>query len=356
MKSQDPKTIFGRRLEQARRMRGLSLRALSEATGGKVSYNALHRYERGEMMPGDDVLIPLADALDRSLDFFFRPFSVRLKGVEFRKTTGLRIKAVASIQEQAADYFERYLEIEQVLGLPLEFHDPLGDFRLRGPEDAEEAAKIVRSQWGLGADPLPNVVETLETNGIKVFEAEAPERLNGFSGWADGHPVVALAAWLNRDLPRKRFTALHEAAHLLIHAHTDLRGKDLESCCHRFAGAMLIPQEAFERDWGGYRRRISLEELIGLKRRYGTSIGAIMHRALDLGLIDAAAYKRFVIAYKSQRWHQKEPGEYTGVEKSNRFEQLVFRAAAEEFISLAKGAALLNRPVEDFGPSMDGFA
>ncbi len=356
MKSQDPKDIFGRRLEQARRMRGLSLRALSEATGGKVSYNALHRYERGEMMPGDDVLIPLADALDKPLDFFFRPFSVKLKGVEFRKTTGLRIKAVASIQEQAADYFERYLEIEQALGLPLEFQDPLGDFRLRGPEDAEEAAEIVRSKWGLGEDPLPNVVETLEINGIKVFEAEAPERLNGFSGWADGHPVVALAAWLNRDLPRKRFTALHEAAHLLIHSHTNLSGKELESCCHRFAGAMLIPKEAFVRDWGGYRHRISLEELIGLKRRYGMSIGAIVHRALDLGLIDAAAYKRFFVSYKRRRWHQKEPGEYTGVEKSSRFEQLVFRAATEEIITLAKGAALLNKPVEEFRPNMDGFA
>lgn len=356
MKSQDPKTIFGRRLEQARRMSGLSLRALSEATGSKVSYNALHRYERGEMMPGDDVLLPLADALDRPLDFFFRPFSVKLKGVAFRKTTGLRIKAVASIQELATDYFERYLEIEQVLGLPLEFHDPLGDFRLLGPKDAEEAVAIVRSEWGLGADPLPNVVETLETNGIKVFEAEAPERLNGFSGWADGHPVVALAAWLNRDLPRKRFTALHEAAHLLIHTHTDLAGKELESCCHRFSGAMLIPHEVFKRDWGGFRHRISLEELIGLKRRYGMSIGAMMRRALDLNLIDASAYRRFFISYKTQGWHHKEPGEYTGVEKSNRFEQLVFRAAAEEIISLAKGAALLNRPVEDFRPNMDGFA
>lgn len=119
---------------------------------------------------------------------------------------------------------------------------------------------------------------------------------------------------------------------------------------------MLIPKEAFERDWGGYRHRISLEELTGLKRRYGMSIGAIMHRAFDLGLIDAAAYKRFFISYKSRRWHQKEPGEYTGVEESRRFEQLVFRAATEEIISLAKGAALLNRPVEAFRPNMDGFA
>ena len=36
MQHQNPKEIFGRRLEQARRMRGLSLRGLSEAAGDKV--------------------------------------------------------------------------------------------------------------------------------------------------------------------------------------------------------------------------------------------------------------------------------------------------------------------------------
>jgi len=356
MQHNDPKEIFARRLEQARRMRGLSLRALSEATGGKVSHNALHRYERGEMMPGDDVLIPLADALDRPLDFFFRPFSVKLTGVEFRKKTRMGSKTMDAIQEQAADFFERYLEVEQALGLPGEFLDPLVGFSVRAAEDAETAEKLVRSKWGLGEDPLPNVMEALEANGIKVYEVEAAERLDGFSGWTDGHPVVALAAWLNRDLPRKRFTALHEAAHLLIHPHTKLRGKELESCCHRFAGAMLIPREVFVREWGGYRHRISLEELVDLKLRYGMSIAAIMRRALDLGLIDGSTYKRFVIAYKSRGWHNQEPGQYCRAEKSTRFEQLVLRATAEEFISLSKGAALLDVPLEQFREKISGFA
>ncbi len=30
------------------------------------------------MMPGDNVLIPVADALDKPLDFFFRPFSSKM--------------------------------------------------------------------------------------------------------------------------------------------------------------------------------------------------------------------------------------------------------------------------------------
>lgn len=355
MKKQDPKEIFGRRLAQARRMRGMSLRAVAEATGGKISYNALHRYERGEMMPGDDVLIPVADVLDKPLDFFFRPFTVELRELRFRKTTGLGVKSEDAVRELATDFFERYREIEQILGLPSRFRDPLGHAGYARPEEAEEAADKVRAQWKLGEDPLPNVIETLEANGFKIFEVEAPESFDGFSGWTDGHPVIVLATWLNRDIPRKRFTTLHEAAHLLVAPHTDLSGKELESFCNRFAGAMLIPANVFASDWGGVRHRISLEELIDLKRRYGMSIAAIMHRAHDLGLIDPSMYRQFCIIRKKRGWHRDEPGEYLGNEKSSRFEQLVLRATAEELISFDKGAALLNVPLVEFHRTLSEF-
>lgn len=356
MKKQEPKEIFGQRLAQARRMHGMSLRALAEATGGKITYNALHRYELGQMMPSDDVLIAVADALDQSLDFFFRPTTVKLKELNFRKTTKVGSKTVESIREQSTDFFERYREIENILGLPGTFRDPLGSLRLSKSEDAEIATEKVRGAWNLGLDPLPNVIETLESNGMKVFEVEAPEKFDGFSGWADGHPVVVLAKWLNNDLPRKRFTALHEAAHLLIHSHIDSRGKETEPYCNRFAGAMLIPQKIFKADWGGYRKHVSMEELIDLKRRYGMSIAAIMHRAVDLGLLDASLYKRFCIARRKEKWDVKEPGDYPGIEKSSRFDQLVYRAAAEEIISLSKGAALLNESIIDFREKLSEVA
>jgi Zn-dependent peptidase ImmA (M78 family) len=355
VKQQDPKEIFGRRLSQARRMRGMSLRAVAEAMGGLISYNALHRYERGEMMPGDDVLMPVADVLDKPLDFFFRPFTVELRELRFRKTSGLGVKSEDAVKELATDFFERYCEIEQILALPSRFHDPLGRTRYASADEAEEAAAKVRAHWKLGEDPLPNVIETLEANGFKVFEVEAPESFDGFSGWADGHPVIVLAKWLNKDIPRKRFTALHEAAHLLVSTHTDLAGKELESFCNRFAGGMLIPSNVFEADIGGYRHRISLEELIDLKRRYGMSIAAIMHRAHDLKLIGDSTYRQFSIIRMKKGWHRNEPGSYTGNEISSRFEQLVLRATSEELISFDKGAALLNVPLVEYQQMLSEF-
>lgn len=359
MKKQgDPKEIFGQRLAQARRMRGMSLRALAEATGGKITYNALHRYELGQMMPGDDVLIAVADALDQSLDFFFRPATVKLQEIKFRKTSGLGAKSEDAIREQALDFFERYHEIENILGLSADFKDPLGQFSLDKPEDTETAAEKVRKEWKLGAEALPSVVEILEGKGIKVFDVEAPERFNGFAGWTDGHPIIVLAKWLNNDVPRKRLTAFHELAHILFRGRADLSHKEMEHYCFRFAGAMLIPRKVFAAAWGGFRHRVSLEELIDLKRRYGMSIAALLYRANDLGLVDKGLYDHFQIVRKKRGWHQpgKEPGEYIGNEISSRFEQLVLRSVSEEIITRSKGAALLNEPVASFSRKLGDFA
>lgn len=344
----DPRLTFAQRLTQARKMRGLSLRALAEKLEGQVSHNALHKYERGQMMPDSEVLSAVADALDQDLDFFFRPQALELEEVRFRKVSRLGVKEEKAIRERATDYFERCREIDQIIGLPLGFKNPLAGFRIKKPEDIEAAADRVRAGWKLGEDPLPNVVEMLEGKGIFVFEVEAPEAFDGFSGHADGQPVVVLAAWLSKDLPRKRFTALHEIGHVLMEFEKGMAAREQERACHRFAGAMLVPKQVLVLEFGGVRQRVSLEELKDLKARYGMSIAALMRRALDLELISAALYERFCITYKQQRWHKGEPGEYAGRETSSRYEQLVLRAASEGMVSQTKGAALLNEPLADF--------
>jgi hypothetical protein len=47
-------------------------------------------------------------------------------------------------------------------------------------------------------------------------------------------------------------------------------------------------------------------------------------------------------------YRKNEPGEYTGTEKSLRFQQLLYRAAAEEVISLSKAASLNNQSLSQF--------
>lgn len=112
--------------------------------------------------------------------------------------------------------------------------------------------------------------------------------------------------------------------------------------CHAFAGAFLLPKAAIFSKLFNKRQNIADWELKKLKGIYGISMGAIMVRAHTLGLITRSRYKRFCTYANSNGWREKEPGEYVGREKANRFVQLVYYAVAEGIITMSKGAELLN--------------
>lgn len=349
----EPDAIFPRRLRQARTMAKLSLRELSNRLESLVSHNALSKYEKGEMMPSGEVLAGLAAVLNQPADFFFRPFRLELAEVNSRKRVRLPAAEEAAILEEAKEFFERYHEIEELVGSRIVYDQPLRKLNPATTEDdAEAAAEALRKAWNLGDDPLPNIHEMLELKGIKVHEARTTDgAFDGFSGMAGGLPVVVVAGWLNGNLPRKRMTEVHELAHVVLRVDTELPTRELERVISRFAGAFLLPAETFRKMFGQSRQTISLGELIQMKGYFGVSIMAIMKRAEQLGLIPGAVYQRFCIAANQQGWRRKgEPGDevYRGNESHGRFRQLVFRAVAEGVVSSSKGAALLQIPLDEF--------
>lgn len=347
--------IFSLRLRQARTMARLSLRELSDAIGNKVSYNALSKYEKGEMMPSGDVLSAVAGALKQPVDFFFRSYRVELANINFRKRVKLAAPEEESIVEKARDFFERYCEVEELAGCKIECQAPFAAREIvRTEERAEEMAQLLRSpeKWNLGEDPLPNVHELLELHGIKVHEAKTlDDAFDGFSGKANGAPVVVIAGWLNKNLPRKRMTEVHELAHVVLHIPNSLSVRERERIVNRFAGALLLPKNSFKAMFGKSRMTISLGELIQIKAFFGVSIMAIMKRAEQLGMISPAVYKRFCIFANQQKWRVLgEPGDdkYCGNESHSRFRQIVFRAVAEGVISSSRGAAYLKISLDEF--------
>ena len=109
-------TVFGKRLRQARKMRGWSLAALREAMEGIVSIAALSKYEKGQSMASSKVLIAMSTALDVSLDYLFRDFSVSLERIRFRKLSSLPKREIYKVQEKGRDFFEKYFQLEEIVG------------------------------------------------------------------------------------------------------------------------------------------------------------------------------------------------------------------------------------------------
>ncbi|MDQ8183957.1 XRE family transcriptional regulator [Pelagicoccus sp. SDUM812002] len=361
MSENDPKAIFAERLKQARAMSGLSLRKLEQAIGGVVSYNALSKYEKGEMMPNSDVLMAVSEATGQSYGFFFRPKHSEISDIKFRRLISQSGKKESvAIQQQATDFFERYFEILSILGINDAFKNPLGQRGIRTPGDAEKAADSLREKWKLGLNAIPNVHQMLEENNVKVYEVDAPLTHDGFSGWIDKHPVVGVAKHLNKQcLTRKRHTLLHELAHILF---KDRLGEEVdesleEKLAPRLAGALMLPADAFFKEFGKSRSSLSLTELIDVKVKYGISIASIMVRAHQLECISEAMYNRFWKTYKEENWKEGEPGddEYVGDESSSRFKQLVYRALAEGEITRSKAAELLVVSVDEIRKEYAAF-
>ncbi len=357
MNAVTPQQTFGERLRRARLMRGLTLREVAERladAGTRLSHAALQKYEKGLMGPDSTVLLALARVFGVDAGYFFRQKSVTLGNIEFRKLTKFPEREVSRVREEAADFFEKYLQIEEILEIrpaPL----PQVDLSHLAPDqeaelarEAENAAEMIRREWKLGEAALSNVHELLEERGVKVKEVEADESFNGFSGWADDStPVIVLASWLKQDLPRKRLTAIHELGHLVMKLPEGLTHKQKESLCYRFAGALLIPAVAMRARLGTKRPGgISFPERVGIKEDWGISIAALMRRAAELEIITPGQLKSFQFMNRNNR--KVEPGRWEASEKADRFEQLVYRAASQELITRAKAAELLDVTLREF--------
>lgn len=348
-------SLFASRLRSARILNGLSLQDLAHKLENKISRQALHKYEKGDVIPDSVMMNHLAEALNVRPDFFQRETNIEFSEIEFRKLEKLPAKEENRIIEEVRDYLARYLELEQMLGIETLFLNPLKSIEtISSWEEIEAAASLLREEWDLGQGPIADVVELLEDKHIKVIQVSAGESFDGMQTWVNGNiPVIAVNTDKVKSPDRIRFTVFHELCHLLIKDLCNHPVKQKEKYCHQFAAALLLPAVAARNELGISRNKIMIQELGLLKKQYGISIQAIVMRAKDLGIVNDSFCKQFFFFLNQMGWRSSEPEEYNyqGEEKTNRFHQLLFRALAEEIISISKAAALNNQSVADFRDS-----
>ena len=355
--------MFGRRLRLARKRAGLSMRSLAERMDPKITAQAISKYEAGKMMPSSAVLVGLGRALDVSLDFLMGAQVEALDGLEFRKHSSTPARDRARAEAVLIDNLERYLTIEEVLGLPRA--DDCFESRrydsVATEEEIDARADELRDAWDLGLGPLPSLCGLLEEKGVKVVEADLPERINGLACQVlrDGKPIADAIVVSNRtNVERKRLTLAHELAHRIIRS-TGNPAIKLEAAMTRFAGAFLVPSGHLLEEVGEGRRRITYYEIIRLKHAYGVSAAAMLVRLGQVGVLHRSAVQRAWRTY-ARSWRKSEPDPISGThgfaafEKPQRFERLVWRAVGEELISPVRAAALLDESLDTVEQRISG--
>ena len=349
--------MIGPRLKLARSAAGLSLRGLEQRMGYRVTAQAIGKYERDESMPSSGVLIALADALSVSVDYLVGDREMVLEAVEFRQKKIASKREEAQVEAKVLHLLERYLMVEEFLGLPsVEWDKPrevpypvIGD-----PSEADRAAHSLRLYWGLGFDPIPNLVELLEDRGIKVF-AVALGRIDGLMARVRrvGRSAVPVLVVNGDDWgERQRLTMAHELGHLVLEVAAKV---DEEKVAYRFAGAFLMPAEVLWAAIGKHRTSIGWGELFELKDLFGVSVQALTYRCKELGIFSDALFRRMFQEFSRLGWRKppyREP-KAMACEEPRRFERLCFRALAEGAISEAKAAELLETSVRVLNRRME---
>jgi Zn-dependent peptidase ImmA (M78 family)/DNA-binding XRE family transcriptional regulator len=364
-------------LRRLRDEKGLTQGQVAEKAG--ISRVAYRNIETGAAEPREGTLTRLADALGVKIPDLM--VEVRaLQAVRFRQK---RMTSREQVLVRVARWLEAYRELEGLLGEEKEFAFARAKARAQptGRERSIKAAASARHCAKLEPkDPIRDVCELLEDNGVKVYPLVVANE--GFFGLSvakdDGGPAVVVNVWDRISVERWIFTAAHELGHLLLHAHAyrvDDRdeNKAEEKEADVFAAHFLMPPEVFDEAWRETRGLSFLERVLKAKRLFRVSYRTVLHRVQDTTSLGKTVWGRFQAEYKAQYGrvlaiteesmglklasrepapaephsaHEPErltPHEFNG----DRLKLLVREAIEQEKISLNRGAEILGLDLAD---------
>lgn len=290
----------GQRLAQARQFRGLLKGEVATEVG--VTPAAIGQFESEVARPSAVTVSKLALALGVPVAFFTkgRPaFVLREEDAHFRSLRSTSKRDRSQARSQVERLAEVVAALEHRVNLPAV---ALPDIPMAMPP--EEAARQVRSAWGLGDGPIADMVGILERKGVIVARLPAAtDEVDAFSCWIGSRPFVILAS--NKGAAdRSRFDAAHELAHVVLHADARPGDPGVEREANHFAAEFLVPAASILLE---LPRRVDWRALLALKIRWRVAISMLLLRARDLGVISDAAYRRAMMEMNRRGWRKNEP-------------------------------------------------
>ncbi|MHB1341882.1 MAG: helix-turn-helix domain-containing protein [Coriobacteriia bacterium] len=283
--------MFDQRLRELRLARGLTLDDLAERMQGLVTKQALSKYERGKSFPRPRVLLALARALNvKGMELIAEPV-YQISCLRYRTRAPLPPRTEERVQATLKVSLERRLKLEDRISPRRELRLAV-DQRVASFDDVEAQAARVRRDWDLGLEAICSLSEVMESNGVHIFEFPGEVDFDALAAIArdeDGAlRAIGIAENPDADGDRQRFNLAHELGHVVLDPED---GLDPETAANRFAGAMLAPAQLVWEEVGEHRSDVSWDELLLLKKRWGMSAQAILHRLRDLDVISQAHYE-----------------------------------------------------------------
>lgn len=304
----------------AREYRGFSQTDLSSMIEG-LSQPNLSKFEKGFDTLSNDLIEKIMKRLDFPIEFLSKNISNESNTAHYRKRTTITKKIRTEIEQNYKLIGYLVDEMAESLEWP-EFKFPTIDLE-NGytPSDvAQHTRRFLRLKPN---EPIIDICNTLEVNGIIIVESIAFEKFDGVSFVSDfGYPIIVINKNFSND--RKRFTVAHELGHLLMHSANNplipaVRKDKLENEANEFASEFLMPESVIKKSLYS----LGLGDLVELKRYWRTSMASIARRAYDLGCITKSTYVYFNIELSrlNKNGEQKNEGVEVSIDSPGLFKK-----------------------------------
>lgn len=313
------KTFNGKRLKEARYFNSYSITELAEKLG--VSKQMVSKYENGKAEPATETFFKIVQVLGFPLKFYFDNDKHEVLSTETfyrsRFTATQKQKSPSESLKKIAYYYrsflDDYLEYPS-LRLSKEFQEQVSD--LYEKRNIEQIAQNLREYWGLGNNPISDMVNLLERKGFVVCDIphtmEKVDAFGGLVGTDEESYYIIFLDTKETDFFKRQFSAAHELGHWVLHSGfidpQDLEPSEyrkIEQEAHEFASAFLLPAYQFMAEVD--REKISLTYILSLRGRWYVSMAALLMRAKNLKMISEEEYIKFQKQINYRRWRKHEP-------------------------------------------------
>ena len=271
------------RVELVRLRLGLTKIGFAELLG--VDRKTIQRFEAGDAELPKESQERLLTASGFPVEFFSKaaPEYPDPDGVSFRSLRSLTASSRNAAMAAGALAFELDDWIAERYDLPPHTLTP----ERVAVHSPASAAMQVRAAWGIGARPIGNMINLLESRGVRVFSlVEETRHLDAYSLWRNDKPYIFLNTLKTTE--RSRFDAAHELGHLILHRHTGSTHPKAETEADAFAGAFLMPEDDLRAEIPWVR---GLDQIIDKKRRWGVSAAALAYTLNKLGKLSDWHYR-----------------------------------------------------------------
>ena len=284
-------------LKLAREQRGWSQKEFAEQLG--VRQAALSKYENGAIFPSEEVCQKIVEIFKLPQKFFFQDVGEIPCGLIYHRKRSSTPASVRSKLEAEARM--RLLDVQR-----LATAQNVVSNLIERTNDAKETASLLRYKWELGEEPIPNLVQVLEDNGVVVLPFDfGTDKLDGFFiRLRSNLVVIALNSNEAFSPDRRRFTLAHELGHAILHVDV-LPSRELENEADAFAAEFLAPSQSLKED---FAKPPTFNNLKILKGKWKISISSLAFRAHRLGLFTDSGYRNFFIFLSSNGYRKNEPG------------------------------------------------